>query len=129
MTGDGAFDIVAGAVFADRSGHANAGAIYVFEGGALGSQPDFTLAVSGAVANDNLGFIGGEEGQGIQLCDLTGDGILDIVAGASNVSVQAFADVGAIYVWPGNTSIAQSPTFTLSVSDARAGDRALAAGL
>ena len=82
MTGDGNLDIVVGAELADVGGVVDTGAIYVWQGGpTLHATPTplATLTVAGAVANDQLG---NASGQAIQFADVTGDGILDVVAAA-----------------------------------------------
>ncbi|MHC5021258.1 MAG: hypothetical protein ACYTGX_14330, partial [Planctomycetota bacterium] len=101
------------------------GAIYVWAGGTglTGAvAPTATLTVTGAVASDRLG---NAPAQGIQCCDVTGDGVLDVVAGAQFADVGGTVDTGAIYVWAGGTGLtgAVAPTATLTVTGAVASDR------
>ncbi len=124
MTGDGVFDVVAGARNADVAGVRDVGAIYVWRGGSTlsGSPlPRATLTVSGAVIGD---YLGSANGQGIELVDVTGDGVLDVVAGAAGADISGVRDVGAIYVWKGGPALSGSPTLlaTLTVSGAVAYD-------
>jgi FG-GAP repeat len=123
VTGDGVVDVVAGAQFADVGGVVDAGAIYVWRGGAtlVSGGPGFTLTVPGAVLSDQLGF---SSGQGVQLADVTGDGVLDVVATASRADVGGVVDAGAIYVWGGGAALATGgPAFTLTVPGAVAMDQ------
>ncbi|MHC5021455.1 MAG: IPT/TIG domain-containing protein, partial [Planctomycetota bacterium] len=127
VTGDGVLDVVAGAQNADVGGTVNTGAIYVWAGTSSPTgAPTATLTVTGAVASD---FLTNATGQGIQCCDVTGDGVLDVVAGAQNADVGGTVDTGAIYVWAGTSSPTGAPTATLTVTGAVASDRlGLAAG-
>ncbi len=127
VTADGVLDVVAGASYADVAGVTDAGAIFVWKGGATlrGSPlPLATLTVPGANACDELGIVGYSE-QGIQIADVTGDGALDVVSGASLADVAGTADVGAIYVWKGGSTLGGSPapTATLTVPGAVSGER------
>ncbi len=124
VSGDGVLDVVAGATHADVGGVVNAGAIYVWEGGSkLGGSPAprATLTVSGAVAYDLLGT---SRGQSIQLVDVTGEGVLDVIAGTSVADVGGVTDAGALYVWKGGSALRGSPAplATLTVSGAVAFD-------
>ncbi len=131
VTGDGVLDTVAGASFADVNGVTNAGAIYVWHGKTSPSgTPDATLVVAGATASDLLGqvyssgFVHTFYGQGIQLADVTGDGVLDVVARAGLVDVAGVKDAGAVYVWRGGSTLAGTPAplATLTVPGAVAKD-------
>ncbi len=130
VTGDGVVDSVAGATYANVAGVVDAGAIYVWNGSTAPSgSPDATLVIPGAAAADALGSLRSygspptPHGQGIQLADVTGDGVLDVVAGASAADVAGVADVGAIWVWQGGPTLSGSPAplATLSASSAVAG--------
>jgi hypothetical protein len=122
VSGDGVLDIVAGAYAADVSGVVDAGAIYVWNGGALTGavSPTATLTVPGAIASDQLGL----SEDGIRLVDVTGDGVLNVVAGAYAADVSGGVDAGAIYVWEGGATLAgpASPVATLTVPGAVAFD-------
>jgi len=101
VTGDGVTDVVVGTSLADVNGVTNAGTILVFEGGpglAGSPAPHSELAVSSAVANDRLGHA---SGAGFQLVDVSGDGIADVLAGASQADVAGLVNFGAAYVWFG----------------------------
>ncbi len=131
VTGDGVADLVVGTSYADVGGVADAGAIYVWQGGAslTGTPaPLATLTITGAVASDQLGVLGdagGLSGQGIQVVDVTGDGLLDVVAGTTNADVGGVVDAGAIYVWQGGASLTGTPVplATLTAPGAVVGDR------
>ncbi len=125
VTRDGVVDVVAGASFADVAGAADAGAIYVWRGGptlAGSPAPHATLTVPGALPFDRLGYV---DGTGLQIADVTGDGSLDVVAGAMNASPLAILNAGAIYVWAGGRALTGSvaPTATLAVAGAAIDDQ------
>ncbi len=115
VTGDGQPDILAGAQYADIDGIENLGAIHVWRGGfslAGPLDPDISLRADGFAGDkkpgDQLGFA---SGQGIQLADVTGDGRLDVVAGAQLVDLDPdLVDVGAIYVWHGGSDFTLDPS-------------------
>ncbi len=124
VTGDGLLDIVAGATYATISRVTGAGAVYVWAGGSLLAgivAPTATLSVPGAQPNDWLGNIAG---QGVQIEDLTGDGVLDVLAATYVANVGGVADTGAIYVWTGGSTLSgrMPPTATLTVPGARPND-------
>lgn len=117
--GDDVPDIVVGAQNADAGG-VDTGAIYVWSGGAglTGAlAPTATLTVPGAAPGDMLGFA---QGHWLQAVDLTGDGALDLLAGAE----KAGATAGAAYVFAGGATMAGSvgPLAILAVPSAVAGD-------
>ncbi len=129
VTGDGVLDVVGGAPFADVGGVQNAGSIYVWAGATVpAGAPSATLTVPGAVSDDELGGLEGDipspvahlQRQGIQLGDVTGDGILDVVVGASGADVGGVPDAGAIYVFAGGPGLhgSKSPKATLTVPGA-----------
>ncbi len=128
VTGDGIDDVVVGSSEADTSA-VNAGAVYVWAGGSglVGTPPPTaTLTDSQAVAGDRLGFASGE---GIQLGDVTGDSILDVVVGCQLADVALIANLGAVYVWEGGAGLTGllDPDSILhafsSGTDAAAGDQ------
>ncbi len=121
VTGDGVLDVVAGAQLADISGVVDAGAIYVWKGTTSPSGvPDATLTVPGALFGDVLGYTSVDGGQGIQLADVTADGVLDIVAGTYPADIGGVVNAGAIYVWGGGPALSgsQAPLATLTVARA-----------
>src|SRR5207237_245227 len=78
---DGTSDVVGGWPTFDTTAGVDVGSWFVWRGGAglVGTKtPDATLAVSTAVAGDGLGS------GGVRVADLTGDGLLDVVASTPN---------------------------------------------
>jgi len=124
LTGDGVADIVTAAPNATVGGVVQAGALYVFSGGAglTGAVgPSATLTVPGAAAADFLGD--GLSGLGLILADTSDDGILDIVAPCYSASVGGVNDTGAVYVFNGGVGLtgAVGPSASLTVPGAQAG--------
>ena len=125
VTGDGVPDLVCSARNADAVA-TDSGAVYVWVGSSTPTgNPDFTLSVPGSAAGDRLGNIGtfGDGRQAIQLADLTGDGVLDILVGASEADVSSVQNTGAIHVWVGGATISSAPSFSLVVPGAGVDDR------
>ncbi len=105
VTGDGQEDLVVVAYLADVNGVQDAGAIHVFsfDGGGLGSQgPLASVAVPDALPGIIFGANGplGPE-PSFELGDVTGDGVLDIVASGGGV----YGPGGAIHVAPGGPGL------------------------
>jgi len=116
VTGDGRLDVVVAANFADLAA-GNNGAVYVWAGAAMpAGAPSAILSVPGSVNGDRLG----ESGQGLHLAEVTGDGVLDVVAGSHLVDEGGLMDTGAVYVWAGGAGLSGSvaPTASLSVPGA-----------
>ncbi|MCI0342429.1 MAG: IPT/TIG domain-containing protein [Planctomycetales bacterium] len=125
VSGDGILDVVVGASQADIGGTTDTGAVYMWAGGSgltgtLSSTA--TLGVVGAVAGDQVGLA---VGQAVQCADVTGDGVLDIVAGAQSADAGATANTGAVYVWAGGSGLTGTlgTTATLQVAGAVASDQ------
>ncbi|MCB1002749.1 MAG: FG-GAP repeat protein [Acidimicrobiales bacterium] len=125
VTGDGVLDVVAGA--STTSG----GAVYVWSGGPS-IQGDINetakLFVPGAGSGDALGecnlYNSVYRTTDIQVADLDGDGIRDILAGASRADSAGVTDSGAIYIWLGGGAMQGDlpPSATLFVPGASTGD-------
>jgi hypothetical protein len=79
------------------------------------------LTVSGASYSS---FLGAASGQGVQLGDVTGDGVLDVVATTQLASV-GNSNTGAIYLWKGGAALAgpAAPSATEAVPGAAADDQ------
>jgi len=125
VTGDGTPDVVVAAMLADVGATTDAGAIYVWAGGSTltgGVQPTATCTVTGATLQDQLGS---SPRQSVVCRDVTGDGTLDLLAGAVASDGPAFADIGHIYLFAGGTGLsgAVTPTATLTRSTALTADR------
>ena len=102
VTGDGVLDVVVAATFADVGGVVNAGAIYVWKGGATltGTPAPFaTLDDSGAVANDQLATVR-RPGGAARRRDRRRHPRRDRRRASSRTS-RGILDAGAIYVWKG----------------------------
>ena len=67
-------------------------------------------------------------GQWAEVADVTGDGILDIIAGACRATINGVGNTGAIYVWAGGPTLRGnlSPTATLVSPAGAPGCRACA---
>lgn len=103
VTGDGFDDLIVGC---SQARNDDRGEIYVWKG-----APDLTgkapptarLQRADQTNADRVGFVG--QGQGILTGDVTGDGILDVVAGASLADEGGVTDSGAVYVWEGGMGL------------------------
>ena len=98
LNADGLVDLIVGAPVADAI-TADAGAVYIYRGvlgGFFEAEPAYTL--SSRRANDRFG-------QSVGVCDLNGDGRLDLVVGAIGlddlVSVPNATDQGGLFVYLG----------------------------
>lgn len=117
VTGDGVRDLVVGAHSTDVGGIANAGAIYVWAGGATLTGAPGPLARlqhrTAPSAGDALGSTtspnGGAESQGIQIADVTGDGVPDVIGCAPGADEGGITDSGGVYVWKGGASLTGVP--------------------
>jgi len=108
VSGDGRDDVVLGASDADVDGVTDAGAVYVWSGlTPLEPQPapSARLSIPGALRLDRLGMLEGTPG-GLQLVDLSGDGVLDVLVGASHAFLD---DPGALFVWRGGPELEGTP--------------------
>ncbi|MBL8841144.1 MAG: VCBS repeat-containing protein [Planctomycetes bacterium] len=97
VTGDGRVDLVVAAAAADRGGVVDVGVVAAWAGGPalLGvPAPHALLAPSGLVAGSFLPRLA--ESEALHLVDVSGDGVLDVVAGAA-----AAGTGGALFCWRG----------------------------
>lgn len=118
LTGDGVMDVVSSDSDAAFDGQPSVGVIQLWSlSGASGSvDPVATLAVPGAHAFDSMAAV--------RCADLSGDGILDLVAGAESADVGGALDNGALYLWRGGSlSGFVPPSATLSVPGSVSFDR------
>ncbi len=96
LSGDGVPDVVSGAIQADGGG-ADSGGVWLFSGASTGQ-----VALAGAFASITGGAAGDQLGFSVATgCDLTGDGVPDLAAGARRADPSARADAGAAYVFAG----------------------------
>lgn len=125
LTNDGVLDVIGIAPFANVGSTENAGALYVWVGGAglfatPSPGPTATLAVPGAVMFDELGRAVTQ----VQAADVDVDGYLDLIVAAPNATVSNVVRAGAVYVWRGGPSLSGSvaPFATLVVTGAEQDD-------
>ena len=100
VTGDGIDDVLAAAVLADFGG-VDTGVVYLFEGGAgmTGNvAPTATLRIAAPTINDLFGQV-------LECCDVTGDGINDVIAGSDTVDTGGVANAGRYLVWQGGPTL------------------------
>jgi len=118
VTGDGVRDVI---VAAPKRG--GGGALYVWAGGAtLTGLPaaTATLLNSSGKTDDYLGIVGtnylSESGPGVHFADVTGDGQVDVVAGASLADLGTSTyDAGVVYVWTGGAALTGTPAITATL--------------
>ncbi len=128
VTNDGVADVIAVASGADVNGVVDAGEICVFAGGPgmTGTPaPMATLHLPNAVAGDQLGLVRiGWYAQGLLIGDVTGDGVADVVACASQADRPGFINCGRLFVWEGGAALTGSPapTATLDALSTKGGD-------
>jgi hypothetical protein len=107
VTGDGVLDVIGQAPWADVGGTANSGALYVWAGStAPSAAPTATLTIS---ASFGSAFLGLSAPQGSFTEDVTGDGILDVIATSRWATVNGFAEAGAAFIWAGGPGLTGSP--------------------
>ena len=100
LTGDGLDELVAVAYRAREYQIQDAGAIYVWSGapshvGGVPASGRLTVP-PGLVVPDSLGF---SSVQALQLGDVTGDGLLDVVVNHRLATVDGVLEAGAVHVW------------------------------
>lgn len=129
VTGDGVLDVIAGTTHATVGASTDAGHIQVWAGGPglSGSPAPTTLSVSTAAASDRLGLVAPapaalDFAQGLRIADVSGDGILDLVVGASQAD-GTVSDAGAVYVWLGGAGLGGDPDETIANPGAVASDQ------
>ena len=107
VNGDGIDDLIIGAAFADSNGIIGAGESYVV----FGSSSGFAASLELSALNGTNGFvingINGSDFSGVSVSsagDVNGDGIDDLIIGASNADPNDNVDAGESYVVFGSTS-------------------------
>ena len=106
INGDGFIDVIAGAHGYDSGIGSHQGKVYIYLGGPTGisATPAFTLVGEG---------LNSEFGRALAVADMTGDGIGDLIVGASGFS-GALRDQGKVYVFQGGVAgIVTAPIFTM----------------
>jgi len=116
VNGDGIDDLIIGAIFADPNGNNNAGKSYVVFGADTGLPNPFDLStlnglngfvLNGEAASDRSGYSVSAAG------DVNGDGIGDLIIGASGADPNGNSNAGKSYVVFGADSSLPNP-FDLS---------------
>ncbi|MCW8141278.1 MAG: hypothetical protein KIT58_20440, partial [Planctomycetota bacterium] len=124
VTGDGIADVVVGGSLLDTTVQ-EAGAVLVWAGGAgLAGTPAplAELRRENPVQSDRLGDLDATGGLGLQLADVTGDGVLDVIAAGALIDTTV-QDAGAVLIWAGGAGLSSTPTAELAVPGASASDR------
>jgi hypothetical protein len=97
INGDGIADLIVGAHFTDNNGRTESGSAYVIYGGQNFASIDLQnlgaagFRIDGAAAEDELGQVAGAG-------DINGDGIADLIVGASLADNNGRHDSGSAYV-------------------------------
>lgn len=106
VTGDGRPDVVVGA-----SQHQPGGEVRIWSGRSQPTgQPSAILHGSGSVTPSQLGIA-------VRLADLTGDGILDVVALDHTAAHSGSSARGALFVWAGGPQLLGTPAPTAVLLD------------
>lgn len=112
INGDGIDDLIIGAVLADVNDNIDAGASYIL----FGSEGEFPGRLSVSDLDSNNGFvlngINEFDFSGISVSsagDINGDGIDDLIIGASNADPNGIIGAGASYVVFGSTAFGNIP--------------------
>jgi len=112
INGDGIDDITIGAFGADPNGNSFAGSTYVVFGNDTGLPSTLNISdlnglngfvINGINANDRSGLVVSSAG------DVNGDGIDDIIIGASSTALNGNVDVGSSYVVFGSNTGLPNP--------------------
>ncbi|MGE0712487.1 MAG: FG-GAP-like repeat-containing protein [Planctomycetota bacterium] len=138
VNGDGVLDEIVLARYADSdddgdgvADREDTGAAYLWIGGRAVAEPSVVLRVPGAFADHRLGE---GAGAGLQVADVDGDGVLDVVIASSAADHDQDGDgaadaqlAGAVHVWSGAGLLSASsaplaPSVTLRVPRAKDGD-------
>ncbi|HVG93327.1 MAG TPA: hypothetical protein VND21_02685, partial [Planctomycetota bacterium] len=114
VSGDGRFDVVAAASAADIGSALNAGAIYMWRGGAtLTGTLTPTATMRDASPNSNDLLAGGlTEGVAWDLADVNADSVRDVIAIAPQSDTVAGANAGAGFYWAGGAALVGNRTQT-----------------
>ena len=119
FNGDGIADLLIAAAWGDPNGAVDAGEAYVVFGSALGFPASLGLSSLGGTNGFVLNGIDAGDQAGLSLAgagDINGDGIADVVIGATYADPNAAVDAGEAYVVFGTRS-ALGPSLNLSTLD------------
>jgi hypothetical protein len=108
VNGDGLADLIVGAFYADPTGRSNAGKSYVVFGKTGGAAVELSaveaggggFVISGQSADDQSGLSVASAG------DVNGDGLADLIVGASQADPTGGSNAGKSYVVFGKTGVA-----------------------
>jgi hypothetical protein len=117
VNGDGVADLVVVSPWQDVGATRDAGAIFVWSGGAAlagAPAPSATLFATGSSNFQHLGLI--DTAPAVFLVDVTGDGQLDVVAGCPKA-----APDGAVFVWQGGSGITGTVAQTARLEPSKGG--------
>jgi len=102
INGDGFIDVIIGA----HGFNNHQGKVYVYLGGPNGLSPTPAYTLTGEIANS-------EYGRALAVADMTGDGVGDLIVGASGFPGD-LRDQGKVYVFQGGpTTLNSTPIFTM----------------
>ncbi len=105
VDGDDTTDLVVSAHKVDAVGAPDAGAVYVFRG-PIGAGPNLPAQAAGIKLTGSSLVAGDEFGTAIELGDVDGDGVADILAGAPKHDVAGKLDAGCTYLFLGGATLA-----------------------
>jgi hypothetical protein len=105
VDGDGVLDVISVSLYAQFAGKVDAGGAFVWSGGAglVGSvAPTASLHRTPEVAYDYMGST-------LDFSDVTGDGVLDILVGSSQMSYAGYFDSGGLLLFEGGPGLVGAP--------------------
>jgi hypothetical protein len=124
VDGDAVRDVIVPAPLAPEGGR-----VLVWRGGAalIGAPPPTATLFAQVTVGDLLGMV--EGGHGVQIADVTGDGLADVIAASNYADFGKTLDAGAVFVWAGRSGLSGTvlPTAVLGRLIAQGNDH-LASG-
>lgn len=125
VSGDGIADVIAASAYMDLTATDSGGVLAWLGGPTMTGTPTAKILGAIAVDGDQMGSILGVPDVPVQFADVTGDGVLDVIARARGADITPNADTGAVYVFAGGNTLANSVGVYLpavSLFDTRQGD-------
>ncbi len=121
INGDGVADICISAPYADPNGNTDAGKSYVVFGGVgIGSSGTFALSALNGTNGFVINGVNTDDASGLPFAvagDVNGDGVDDLVIGASRSDPNGANSAGTSYVLFGGASVGSSGVVELSALD------------